>query len=715
MSKARDFSRLLNPKTIAVVGGSWASAVIEQSERMGFEGEIWPVHPSHAEVRGRQAFPSIDALPAAPDATFIGVNRAATVDVVRALSLRGAGGATCFAAGWAEVEDEGRALQAALLDAAADMPIFGPNCYGLINYCTGATLWPDVHGGARVDRGAALICQSSNIAINLTMQRRALPLSFVLTVGNGAQVGLGDMIEAMAADPRVSTVGLYIEGFGDPERFAQAVSFAHERGVGVVALKAGQSEGGQQLAMTHTASLAGGAAVASAFLARNGVAEVSTLPTLLETLKVLHFKGALDNRRVISVSCSGGEAGLMADLGQAEGLVFPPLSEGEAKRIGDSLNPLVTVSNPFDYNTFDWGDAAALGTMWEGILALDVAHPMLVIDWPAEGTGPTHTWDVAIEAVGAALHAPDRRAGVPALVASLPENMPEAAAAKIAELGLVPGHGLQEHLAAAAGAADVGAHRLGLAAGRTAAPRVLRGGNGERGSARMLDEAQAKALLGDYGLPVPERRVCHTVQEALAAVVEFSKGGHTCALKILGTFAHKTELGGVRLGLGGADAAQTEHVARAARDLLQIAPAVLVEPMAAKPVAELIVGVAQDPVLGLHLVIGAGGVLTEILDDSEILLFPYNADDVRAALRRLRMWPLLEGYRGAEPGDVEAVVAAVMALADFVEAHADRLIELDINPLFVHAQTGENAAVADAISVGCGGVSVVDALIRMTD
>ena len=183
----------------------------------------------------------------------------------------------------------------------------------------------------------------------------------------------------------------------------------------------------------------------------------------------------------------------------------------------------------------------------------------------------------------------------------------------------------------------------------------------------------------------------------------------------MGTFAHKTELGGVRLGLGGADAAQTEHVARAARDLLQIAPAVLVEPMAAKPVAELIVGVAQDPVLGLHLVIGAGGVLTEILDDSEILLFPYNADDVRAALRRLRMWPLLEGYRGAEPGDVEAVVAAVMALADFVEAHEDRLIELDINPLFVHAQTGENAAGADAISVGCGGVSVVDALIRMTD
>jgi len=709
MSKARDFSRLLNPKTIAVVGGSWASAVIQQSERMGFEGEIWPVHPSKTDVRGRQAYPSIDALPEAPDATFIGVNRKATLDVVRALAARGAGGATCFAAGWAEVEAEGEALQAALLDAAGEMPIFGPNCYGLINYCTGATLWPDVHGGSRVERGAALICQSSSIAINLTMQRRALPLSCVLTVGNGAQVGLGDMIEAMAADPRVSTIGLYIEGFGDPDRFVEAVSFAHERGVGVVALKAGQSQGGQQLALTHTASLAGGSAVASAFLARNGVAEVATLPTLLETLKVLHFKGALDSRRVMSVSCSGGEAGLMADLGEAAGLTFPALTEAEAARIKESLNPLVTVSNPFDYNTFDWGDAAALGAMWEGILALDVAHPMLVIDWPAEGTGPTHTWDVAIEAVGRALTVPDRQAGVPALVASLPENMPQAAAEKIAALGLVPGHGLQEHLIAAAGAADIGAYRAGLVEKTAIPPRLMRGGAGEAGSARLLDEAEAKALLGDYGLPVPESRVCRTVDDAVAAVVALGAEEGACAMKILGNFAHKTELGGVRLGLNGRDAASVEQASAAARALLEIAPAVLVEPMAPKPVAELIVGVAQDPVMGLHLVLGAGGVLTEILSDSEILLFPFSADDVRAALGRLRMWPLLAGYRGGEPGDVEAVVAAVMALSRFVEAQADRLIELDINPLFVQPRAEPGT---DATS---GGVSVVDALIRMTD
>ena len=699
MTNPRRFDRLLNPASIAVIGGSWASAVIEQCERMGFEGDIWPVHPSKESVRGRRAYRSVADLPAAPDASFIGVNRAATLDVVQALAARGAGGATCFAAGWAEAEGEGGALQQALLKAAGDMPIFGPNCYGLINYCTGATLWPDVHGGSRVERGAALICQSSNIAINLTMQRRALPLSFVLTVGNGAQVGLGDMIEAMAADDRVSTIGLYIEGFGDPDRFTQAVQFAHKRGVSVVALKAGQSEGGQALALTHTASLAGGAAVASAFLARNGVAEVSTLPTLLETLKVLHVKGPLASRRVMSVSCSGGEAGLMADLGAAAGLEFPALSAAQAARIGESLNPLVTVSNPFDYNTFDWGDAQALGAMWAGIMAVDVAHPMLVIDWPAEGTGPTHTWDTAIEAVGSALANPDRRAGVPALVASLPENMPEAAAAKISALGLIPGHGLEEHVQAAAGAAAIGDYRAGLAAGDVRAPRVLSGGPGSgsgsgSGSGRLLDEAAAKAALAEAGLRVPAGRACSSEADVVAAVADFAAQGGSSAAKILGDFAHKTELGGVRLGLRTAEDAQ-----EAARALLAIAPRVLVEPMADRPVVELIVGVAQDPVLGLHLVVGAGGVLTEILADSAILLFPLDPAQVRAALERLRVWPLLEGYRGGPAADVEAVVEVVLAVGRFVEAHSDRLLELDINPLFVHPE-GE-------------GVTVVDALISM--
>ena len=193
-------SRLLRPNSIAVVGGGFfAPNVIRQSLKMGFAGDIWAVHPSKEEVAGVKAYKSLADLPAAPDATFIGVNRNLTIDVVRELRERGAGGAICFAAGFRETghyDAEGARLQDALLEAAGDMAVIGPNCYGLINYADGALLWPDQHGGRRLqegETGAAMITQSSNIACNLTMQARGLPLAFLMTAGNQAQTGISEM------------------------------------------------------------------------------------------------------------------------------------------------------------------------------------------------------------------------------------------------------------------------------------------------------------------------------------------------------------------------------------------------------------------------------------------------------------------------------------------------------------------------------------------
>ena len=168
----RDLSRLLRPQSIAVLGSGWAANVIEQCRKMGFDGSVWPVHPSRAETGGHTCFRALADLPAPPDAVFLGINRHLTVDLVAQLSAMGAGGAICFASGWREAGEAG--LQDDLVAAAGEMPILGPNCYGLINYLDGALLWPDQHGGRRVDRGVALISQSSNIVINLTMQARGL-------------------------------------------------------------------------------------------------------------------------------------------------------------------------------------------------------------------------------------------------------------------------------------------------------------------------------------------------------------------------------------------------------------------------------------------------------------------------------------------------------------------------------------------------------------
>jgi len=294
-----------------VLGGGWASNVVEQCLKAGFDGDLWPIHPNKTDIHGVRAYPNIDALPAAPDAAWIGVNRDASIDIVRALSAMGAGGAVCFASGFRETED-GASREAALLTAAADMPIIGPNCYGLLNYLDGATLWPDQHGGKRAERGVAILTQSSNIAINMTMQRRGLPIAYVLTAGNQAQLGLAEMASALLDDERVTAIGLHIEGIGD---------------LPIIALTVGRSEQAQVATISHTASLAGGEAGAQAFFNRLGIPRVETVPEFIETLKLLHLFGPLPGRDILSVSCSGGEASLMADSAVGRALTYRPFTD----------------------------------------------------------------------------------------------------------------------------------------------------------------------------------------------------------------------------------------------------------------------------------------------------------------------------------------------------------------------------------------------------
>ncbi len=280
----RDLERLLRPRSIAVFGGIQAAAVVEQCLKMGFAGDIWPVHPTRPDVHGIPAFRSVEELPAAPDASFVGVNRHLTLDIVRQLARRGSGGAICYASGFLEAGDdvEGASLQEQLVAAAGDMPIIGPNCYGLINYADGALLWPDQHGGRRLgagERGAAIITQSSNIACNLTMQARGLPLAFLMTAGNQAQTGLSGMALGLLEDERVTSLGLHVEGFDSVAGFELLAARARELGKPIVVMKVGRSEQARTATVSHTASLAGSDAASEAFLKRLGIARLLTIPS----------------------------------------------------------------------------------------------------------------------------------------------------------------------------------------------------------------------------------------------------------------------------------------------------------------------------------------------------------------------------------------------------------------------------------------------------
>ncbi|WP_397544300.1 CoA-binding protein, partial [Roseovarius salis] len=288
-----DISRLLQPKSIAVVGGgAWCASVIEQCRKTGFAGPVWPVHPRRSELGGVATFPGLADLPGVPDAVFIGVNRHATIETVRELRDMGAGGAVCFASGFREAQAEtgdGDSLQHALLDAAGEMPIIGPNCYGFINYLDGALLWPDQHGGQRADRGVAVLTQSSNMAINVTMQTRGLPLAYVATAGNQAQLGLAEIGTALLDDDRVTALGLHIEGVGDLRAFEAMAARARALGKPIVALKAGRSAAAQAAAVSHTASLTGSDAGARAHLYRLGISQVEAHPEQQETINLLHL------------------------------------------------------------------------------------------------------------------------------------------------------------------------------------------------------------------------------------------------------------------------------------------------------------------------------------------------------------------------------------------------------------------------------------------
>jgi acyl-CoA synthetase (NDP forming) len=659
----RRLDRLLRPRHIAVLGAGWALNVIEQCRKMGFKGPVWPVHPTKAEIGGLKAYASLADLPEAPDATFIGVNRFATIEVVTELAAMGAGGAICFASGWTEAGEPG--LQDKLVAAAGGMPILGPNCYGVINYLDGALLWPDQHGGVPVASGVALVSQSSNIVINMGMQARGLPVAYVACLGNAAVVGLAELTGALLDDPRVTAVGLYIEGIDDAPAFAALAEKARALGKGIVAIKSGKTELSRTAAASHTASLAGGGAASSAFLRQIGVAEVNTPSELIETLKIFHLHGPQIGTRMCSLSCSGGEAGLVADLAAPYRIDFPPVPQATHDRLFAVLGEIPTISNPLDYHTFIWGDGPKTTEVFSAMLdAYDAG--LYIIDTPRADRCDPSSYQPALDAIVSAQQATGKIAFP---VASMAENFGEARVAAMMAQGVCTLLGLETAIAAVK-AAQTPAGKAGWRPAKALPSRET----------RMVSEAEGKALLAEVGVAVPGSVTGATIAE-VAGKVHF---GAPYVLKGLG-FAHKTEAGAVRLGLSSLEG-QAE---------MPGATGYLVEEMVTGAVAEVLLGLRRDPVYGVTLTLGMGGITAEVLADTVTLVLPVTEAQVLEAVRGLRLWPLLDGYRGRAKADMAAVAAMAVRLGGLMLAD-ENLEEIEINPVLVR----ETGAVA------------VDALIR---
>jgi len=673
------FERLLKPDSIATFGGANAQEVIRQSDLMGYKGDIWPVHPKKTEILGRKVYHSVSDLPGSPDAAYLGVNRNLTIDIVRELAARDAGGAICYATGFVESGEEGAELQRQLLEASGDMPLIGPNCYGLLNYLNGAMFWPDQQGGQRVEEGVAIITMSSNVGFNLTMQRRGLPIAYMVSLGNKLKFDLHDAIHTFARQDHVTAIGLFLETMPDPRAFQEAVNVARELGKPIVAMKVGRTEVAQKLVVSHTASLAGSDDLVSALFERVGAARVNSLEALIEALKVLHVLGPLKGGRIAAGSTSGGDLTLLAD-GMGPSLSMPPLSEKVTKHLRETVHERIVATNPFDFQMFDWNDEEQNAKNFSALLSQDFDVALCLLDYPRADRCDQSTWNGAERGFVQAAKQTGTKAAV---LATFSDTISEPVAARLMKDGVVTLAGIDDGLAGIQAAVDVGATWS-----RPLSPLLLQStGQEQDRSIETLDEARSKSLLAQHGIPIPASRVVRRAEEGLTAAEAL---GYPVVVKALGV-AHKTNVGGVRLNLN-----SSEEVSAAVTEMSELAESFLIEKMVEGVVAELIVGVARDEQFGPYLLVGGGGILVEIMKDSASLLLPTSKDEVLHALDQLKCAPLFSGFRGRPPADVNAAADVILAVAGMVENDPAAIIELDINPLMLLAD-GQGVVAADAL------------------
>ena len=681
-----NLSRLISPKSIAVVGNRGANFAIRESKKLGYNHKIWAIHPTLDFLEGIKCYKDIKDLPEAPDATFIAVNAESAIAIVADLKSIGGGGAVLYASGFGELGEKGIKRNQRLEEAADGMPLIGPNCYGFINSLDGVALWPDVHGCEPVLSGVAIITQSGNIGLNITMQSIGLPIAYMFTLGNQTNTNIADIINAMLDDNRVNAIGLHIEGISDIKSFDVAARRALDKKIPIVAIKSGRTDVSAKIALSHTSSMTGLDQLFNVFFERLGIARVDTVPEFLETLKLLSILGTIDHNGVASMSCSGGEAGMMADLIDGLDITFPSLDDLHKDRVKLALNDYVEVDNPLDYHTFIWGDRKRTSKCFKQMISGNFAATMLLLDWPRTQESEQKDWDLTLLALSDAISGTREKTIV---LASIADCMPKRIIKECQKYGIAPMIGLDICLKALNHS-----YRIGLAFQKSSLQsiEILRSLS-HSSKISTLTEFEGKKLLKKYGIPVPDGKIISSTSEALIAA---EKIHYPITLKVSDVeLAHKTELGAVMLNINDPLALE-----KACQDLFKIGSSLLIEKMVQDSVAELIIGVGLDPIFGKYIIIGSGGILVELFKESIPLLFPVNRKDVSLALSKLKAFPLINGYRGNPQGDVEMIIDCVMATVKLVSEND--IDELDINPLLVLKRGSGVIAVDTLIKLNLG-------------
>jgi acetyl-CoA synthetase len=682
-----DPSRLLAPRSIAIVGasdraGSYADLVLRNLEANAFPGQVWGVNPKRDEVHGRTCFPSVAELPEPVDAVVVAVPAPAVPEAIEQAGATGCGGAIVISAGFAEIE-AGCDLQRQLREAALahDLPVCGPNGNGIIAGGARAPMWGDAVEPFEPGP-VAMISQSGNVAVNALGSKRGLRFHTVISTGNQAVMDASDWLSAIAGADGVRSVAMFLEGDGEGDRLAESLAACAEAGVGVAVLKVGASEAGARAAAAHTAAVAGDQKVFRALIEEAGGAWARDPHELLELAKALAEPRARvsPGAGLAVLTCSGGDSGIAGDEAERIGVPLPSLAPATEAKLEKLLPIEATIANPLDYTAIIWGDVERL----RDIIKVTGEDPsieqlMVLYDHPQNMFGPgDESWVDVRAGIIAGAGATDASV----LVSStLPDLIDDAACEEFSVRGVVPLSGVRTALSVARALRRPPGDPVRIRAISAAAAGSAEGGE-------WLDEAGAKALLGEAGIAVPQGVVA---ADAGAAVEAWRRIGGPVALKLSAPgLLHKSEAGALELGL------DDETEIRVAFERLAAiqAPAggrVLVEAMAT-PEVELLVGARRHGVVP-SLAIGFGGIWTEALSDVAVIPLPVSPERAERAIRSLRAAPLLTGGRGREQLDLAGAAELAARTGDALLEHDLALLEL--NPVAV----GRDGCVAlDAVA-----------------
>jgi len=683
----------LAPRSIALIGASEnpnkiGGRPLAYLSRFGFKGAIYPINPSRTEVQGVRSFPSLAALPGTPDVAIVAVAGDRAVAAVDECAAAGVKLAIVMSSGFGESDAEGKRKEVAMAARARaqGMRVVGPNSQGLANFGTGAvasfsTMFIEA---PPQDGPIGIISQSGAMSVIPygLLRARGIGVRHSHATGNDCDVTVCELATVVAEDPALELLMLYLEGIPDPWNLAEAARVARDRDLPVVVLKSGRSPAGQEAARSHTGSLASEDRLVDAFLRDHGILRVDTMSELVGAAE-LYLKGwRPQGRRLVAISNSGAVCVLTADAASAAGMPMQPLSAATQAELQGILPGFATTTNPVDITAALLTNSSLLGAILPAI-ARDPAADAFLVGIPVAGAG----YDVEAFARDSAAFA--ALTGKPLVVAAPQESV--AARFKAQRLAVFP-----TESEAIGALSQFLAHAQLRDAARARPPALARWAPRDIAAAAMLDEAASLELLRASGVPVVDHVVCHTEADVLAAFDAL--GGSPVVLKgCSSTVAHKSELGLVKVGLGDREAAAGAHrdiVAAAAGAGVALSSVIVARMVRGQ--RELMIGARADPVFGPVLLVGDGGKYVEVMPDSQVLLAPFDLASIEAALRRLRIAPLLDGVRGEPALDVDAFCAAALQVGRLILDDSSAVTNLDINPVIVGAR-GSGCVAVDAV------------------